>query len=249
MSMATLPTSRTTQSSKRSLDAANDELFPRIRTEESFKSKVYTALKEAIIKMDVYSAPTPVMLDERELSDRLGVSRTPIREAVAMLEQDGFLRTVPRRGILVVRKTKREVIEMVQAWAALESMAVRLITLNPAADVASLRQIFKEFSAAYTPSEHLNEYSSANIAFHQAIIRMSGSQVLRDMTDNLLLHVRGIRQITIGKEDRAQRSIEDHLAIITAIENRDTELAERLSRDHTLGLAAFIEEHGNELFE
>jgi DNA-binding GntR family transcriptional regulator len=183
------------------------------------------------------------------LSDRLGVSRTPIREAVAMLEQDGFLRTVPRRGILVVRKTKREIIEMVQAWAALESMAVRMITLDPDADVASLRQIFKEFSAAYMPTEHLNEYSSANITFHQAIIRMSGSQVLCDMTDNLLLHVRGIRQMTIGKEDRAQRSIEDHLAIITAMEKRDTELAARLSRDHTLGLASFIEEHGNELFE
>ncbi len=247
--MTNLPNSRTTAASKRSLDAANDELFSRIKTEESFKSKVYAALKEAIIKMDVYSAPEPVMLDERELSDRLGVSRTPIREAVAMLEQDGFLRTVPRRGILVVRKTKREIIEMVQAWAALESMAVRLITLDPNADVASLRQIFKEFSEAYKPTEHLNEYSSANIAFHQAIIRMSGSQVLRDMTDNLLLHVRGIRQLTIGKLDRAQRSIEDHLAIITAMENRDTELAAKLSRDHTLGLAAFIEEHGNELFE
>ncbi|TAL82011.1 MAG: GntR family transcriptional regulator [Beijerinckiaceae bacterium] len=247
--MTTLPNSRPTASSKRSLDAANDELFPRIRTEESFKSKVYTALKEAIIKMDVYSAPDPVMLDERELSDRLGVSRTPIREAVAMLEQDGFLRTVPRRGILVVRKTKREIIEMVTAWAALESMAVRMITLDPDSDVASLRQIFKEFSAAYMPTEHLGEYSSANITFHQAIIRMSGSQVLCDMTDNLLLHVRGIRQMTIGKNDRAQRSIEDHLAIITAMEKRDTELAARLSRDHTLGLASFIEEHGNELFE
>ncbi|MHB8886938.1 MAG: GntR family transcriptional regulator [Methylovirgula sp.] len=246
--MTNLPHSRTA-SSKRSLNAANDELFPRIRTEESFKSKVYTALKDAIIKMDVYSAPEPVMLDERELSDRLGVSRTPIREAVAMLEQDGFLRTVPRRGILVVRKTKREIIEMVQAWAALESMAVRLITLDPNADVASLRQIFKDFSAAHKPTEHLNEYSTANIAFHQAIIRMSGSQVLCDITDNLLLHVRGIRQLTIGKLDRAQRSIEDHLAIITAIENRETETAERLSREHTLGLAAFIEEHGHELFE
>ncbi len=247
--MAPLTSSKTVTSIKRPLDAANDELFPRIRTEESFKSKVYTALKQAIIKMDVYSGPAPVMLDERELSDRLGVSRTPIREAVAMLEQDGFLRTVPRRGILVVRKTKREIIEMIQAWAALESMAVRLITVNPEADVTSLRQIFKDFTDAYRPTEHLNEYSSANIAFHQAIIRMSGNQMLCDLTDNLLLHVRGIRQLTIGNADHAQRSIEDHLAIITAIENRDTERAERLSRDHTLGLAKFVEENGNELFE
>jgi DNA-binding GntR family transcriptional regulator len=68
------------------------------------------------------------MLDERALSERLGVSRTPIREAIAMLEQDGFVKTVPRRGIMVVRKTKSEIVDMIRAWAALESMAARLIT-------------------------------------------------------------------------------------------------------------------------
>jgi DNA-binding GntR family transcriptional regulator len=234
---------------KRPAPATHRELFPKIRAEESFKNKVYAALKEAIIRMDVYSEPEPVMLDERELSERLGVSRTPIREAVAMLEQDGFLRTVPRRGILVVRKTKREIIEMIQAWAALESMAVRLITQNPTADVGSLPQIFEEFSANHKPAEHLSEYSSANVAFHQAIIRMSGSQVLQEMTENLLLHVRGIRQLMIGKRDRAERSFEEHLAIIRALEKRETEEAVRLSRDHTLGLAALVEELGSDLFQ
>ena len=78
----------------------------RIAPETSFKNKAYEALKEAILKMDIYSTPEPVMLDERALSERLGVSRTPIREAIAMLEQDGFVKTVPRRGIMVVRRTK-----------------------------------------------------------------------------------------------------------------------------------------------
>jgi hypothetical protein len=64
--------------------------------------------------------PEPVMLDERALSEHLGVSRTPIREAIAMLEQDGFVKTVPRRGIVVVRKTKAEIVDMIRAWAALE---------------------------------------------------------------------------------------------------------------------------------
>jgi DNA-binding GntR family transcriptional regulator len=189
------------------------------------------------------------MLDERELSERLGVSRTPIREAVAMLEQDGFLRVVPRRGILVVRKTQREIIEIVQAWAALESMAVRLIVQKPNGDVGSLRKIFADFSADHRPAEHLNEYSHANIAFHQAIIRMSGSQLLSEMTDKLLLHVRGIRQLMISRRDRAEHSLEDHLAIITAIENREIEDAVRLSREHTLGLAALVEEYGTDLFQ
>ena len=100
----------------------------RIAPETSFKNKAYEALKEAILKMDIYATPEPVMLDERALSERLGVSRTPIREAIAMLEQDGFVKTVPRRGIVVVRRTKTEIVDMIRAWAALESMAARLIT-------------------------------------------------------------------------------------------------------------------------
>jgi DNA-binding GntR family transcriptional regulator len=226
-----------------------DVALPRIQPEESFKIKAYAALKDAIVKMDLYATREPIMLDEREISDRIGVSRTPIREAVAMLEQDGFLRTLPRRGILVVRKTKREIIEMIQAWAALESMAVRL-TIQSAGDdeISALRRLMEGFGADHRPTQHLSEYSAANIEFHQTIIRLSKSAVLADMTDNLLLHVRGIRALTIGRDDRARRSIRDHRAIIEAIERRDVELAERLSREHTLGLAAYVEAHGDELF-
>ena len=96
--------------------------------------------------MDLYSSPKPVMLDERQLSERFGVSRTPIREALAVLHQEGLVKIAPRRGIMVVRKTKAEIIEMIQAWAALESMAARLITQNASSDdIASLRPLFDRF--------------------------------------------------------------------------------------------------------
>ena len=80
--------------------------------------------------MDVYRSRADIRLDERQLAQDFGISRTPVREAMAQLEREGFVRSVPRRGIYVVRKTKREVIEMITAWAALESMAARLITEN-----------------------------------------------------------------------------------------------------------------------
>ncbi len=229
--------------------AKPEVILSRIQPEESFKLKAYAALKAAIMKMDIYGTPDPVMLDEREISERIGVSRTPIREAVAMLEQDGFLRAVPRRGILVVKRNKREIIEMVQAWAALESMAVRLLTQSASnEEIARLRDLMRAFGDDHRPDEHLTDYSSANLEFHQTIIGLAKSTVLADMTDNLLLHVRGIRALTIGRHDRAKRSIADHLAIIDAIEKRDTERAERLSREHTLGLAAYVEAHGDEIF-
>ena len=94
----------------------------------SFKHKAYAALKNAIVSMDIYRSRDDIRLDERKLAQDFGISRTPVREAMAQLESEGFVRSVPRRGIYVVRKTRREVIEMITAWAALESMAARLIT-------------------------------------------------------------------------------------------------------------------------
>ena len=80
------------------------------------------------------------------MSEGLGVSRTPIREAMTLLEQEGFVRTRPRRGIFVVRKTKREIVEMITVMAALESMAARLAAERATdADIAELHGLMDEF--------------------------------------------------------------------------------------------------------
>lgn len=228
------------------VDDGNGTLvLERFAPEQTFKTKVYAALKQAIVNMDIYSSNDPAWLDERQLSERLGVSRTPVREAVAMLEQEGFVKSMPRRGIMVLRKTRREVIEMIQAWAALESMAARLAVQRASdTDIKKLRRIFEGFDEGHRPSDFLGEYSAANIEFHQTIMQLSGSSTLVEITSNIFMHVRGLRQITIGRDDRATRSMQDHHAIIDALERRDGEAAERLSRDHTLGLARFVEEHG-----
>jgi DNA-binding GntR family transcriptional regulator len=209
----------------------------------SLRDQAYALLKDAIAGTDIYSQRQPLRLDERELMQALGVSRTPIREALSILEQEGFVRTLPRRGIYIVRKSKREIIEMIQVWAALESMSARLATLHaPDAEIAKVRHLFDEFQNS-PPAEHIGEYSDANIAFHQMIIRLGGSQLIEDATRNLFIHVRAIRKATISQDNRAARSIIDHLKIIEALERRDTELAERLTRQHTLDLAAHVERY------
>jgi DNA-binding GntR family transcriptional regulator len=209
----------------------------------SLRDQAYVLLKTAISETDIYDPNQELRLDERQLTAALGVSRTPIREALSLLEQEGFIRTVPRRGIYIVRKSKRAMIEMIQMWAALESMAARLATERASdTELATLRHLFDEFQAS-PPSEHLSEYSDANIAFHTAIIALGGSQTIIDATRNLLIHVRAIRRATITQSDRAARSIVDHLKIIEALERRDTELAERLTRQHTLDLAAHVERY------
>jgi DNA-binding GntR family transcriptional regulator len=214
---------------------------------ENFKRQAYVALKNAIAATDIYRSRTEIRLDERRLAQDFGVSRTPVREAMAQLEREGFVRSVPRRGVYVVRKTKREVIELITAWAALESMAARLITQTAGDDdVASLRRMFATFDNGEVRA-HLDEYSEINIEFHQAIIRMSGNTMLIDLAENLFTHMRMIRRKTIGEMDRADRSIRDHIQIIEALEARDTARAEGLVRDHALGLAEHVAKYADYL--
>ncbi|HWM81956.1 MAG TPA: GntR family transcriptional regulator [Pseudolabrys sp.] len=213
----------------------------------SFKHKAYAALKNVIVGMDVYQSREDIRLDERQLAQDFGISRTPVREAMAQLEREGFVRSVPRRGVYVVRKSKREVIEMITAWAALESMAARLITQTALdADIRSLRRMFATFVDG-TLLANLDEYSEVNIQFHQSIIRMSQNRVLIDMAENLFTHMRMIRRKTIVEKDRADRSIRDHMHIIQALEARDTDRAEQLVRDHALGLADHVERYADYL--
>jgi len=218
-----------------------------IDTPASFKNKAYAALKDVIVSMDVYHSHADIRLDERRLARDFGISRTPVREAMAQLEREGFVRAVPRRGIYVVRKTRKEVIEMITAWAALEGMAARLITESATMDsIASLRRMFANFENGEICA-HLDEYSDANIEFHQTIIRMSGNRVLIDLAENLFTHMRMIRRKTIGEKDRAARSIRDHMHIIEALEARDTSRAETLVRDHALGLAEHVAKYADYL--
>jgi DNA-binding GntR family transcriptional regulator len=151
---------------------------------------------------------------------------------------------VPRRGILVVRKSKREVVEMITVWAAIESMAARLaaprVTEADLAELHALVDVFQE-----DPSEQLSEYSQANMTFHQAIIRMGGVELMTSLTDNLFIHMRAVRAVTMTQANRAQRSIVDHRDIIAALEQRDADRAERLVREHTMGLATHVEQHGD----
>jgi len=191
--------------------------------------------------MDIYAGSESAKLDERRLAEDLGVSRTPIREALSRLEQEGLVETIPRKGAFVVRKAKSEILEMIYAWAALESMAARLATERASdEEIGRLRELFGTFGDPDGTTAQIDEYSDTNIKFHQSIMALSKNATLQALAETLFVHMRAIRAQTITERDRASRSIIDHMHIIEAIEKRDTALAERLVREHTFGLADHI---------
>jgi DNA-binding GntR family transcriptional regulator len=206
----------------------------------SMAQLAYEQLRAAILAMDIYRPDADLRLDEKTLADNLGVSRTPVRQALARLQHEGLVEIFPRRGAVILRKSKAEITDMIRAWAALESMASRLLCERATdEEIATLRELFKEFGDS--PRLHLDEYSDANLRFHQRIIELSRSPVIDNLVAGLLVHVRAIRGHMIGETDRAERSILDHLHIIEALEERDADVAERLVREHALDLAADVE--------
>lgn len=210
---------------------------------KGLKTRVYEALRELIAHLDIYGSRGPIRLDERALGAQLGVSRTPVREAISRLEQEGIVENIARRGAFVVRKSKREILDIVDVWAALESMAARLATSRANdAEIAGLRSNFTTMDGVEARA-HIDEYSDTNIEFHQTIIKLGHSELINQMADQLFFHMRAIRASTIKDRDRVARSVMDHSRIIEALEERDAYRAEQLVRDHALELARHIERY------
>jgi DNA-binding GntR family transcriptional regulator len=210
---------------------------------KALKTRVYEALKELIGHMDIYSSKDLIRLDERALGEQLGVSRTPVREAISRLEQEGIVQNIARRGAFLVRKNKQEVLDIVDVWAALESMAARLATSRASdEEIAQLRKNFTSYDGEEART-HIDEYSDTNIEFHQTIIDLAKSELITQMAAQLFFHMRAIRTSTIKDRDRVAQSVVDHTRIIEAIEERDATHAEQLVRDHALELAKHIERY------
>lgn len=144
-------------------------------------------------------------------------------------------------------QSKRRMIEIIQMWAALESMAARLATQRASdEEVATLRRLFDRFESS-SPEENAGDHSDAIMAFHTAVIALSGCQVIVDATRELLGPVRWICRGTITQGDGADRLMTEHLRIIEALERRDTELAERLTRQQALDLVLHVDRYWEQL--
>ena len=208
----------------------------------ALKESVHGALKRAIMDMDIYGSSEPLKLDERRLAENLGVSRTPGRAAGLRLVQEGLVSMVPRRGAFVGKKTKAEILDVIYVWAGIEGMAARLATIRASDDeIASLRNLVESVSDSSQVRGSIDEYSEANIRFHQAIVSLSKCSLLSETAEGLFVHMRAIRARTIKDRGRARSSMSDHTQIIEAIESRDSSTAEQLVRDHALRLAEHVE--------
>jgi DNA-binding GntR family transcriptional regulator len=196
----------------------------------SLRDHVHERLREAIIAGRFADGER---VNERELAKDLGVSTTPLKEALRQLETEGLVRTEPRRGVFITFGAQQAE-EMSLARAALESMIARLAAKRAtAADVDALRTHVADMEEA-TSAGDVERLIALNELFHSQIHEASGCDYLRRLQGKQQMYNHATRLALLGEAEERGRALAEHRAILDAIAASDQDTAERIMRDHVV---------------
>lgn len=210
----------------------------RIAPRPYLRDEVYSALKARLAELAA-DLTVPVRVREEELAEALGVSRTPVREAMRRLEMEGVITVQPRRGARLMPTSLPGYLEWLAIREMLEGLAAREVARDGAPDVAlRLRAIFSGFDAAAIAARPA-DYATANAAFHALMIKESRNQLLERTWQSFgHLKMAGLR--FIERLNRGPQSLSEHHDIIDAIAARDPDRAEALARLHVRQLREHV---------
>ncbi|RYM00270.1 GntR family transcriptional regulator [Sporolactobacillus sp. THM7-7] len=194
----------------------------------SVREHAYRHLKELIL--EGYFKPGD-RLKERDLADKLKISRTPIREALFRLESQGFVKTVPRRGVIVSNISEEEVIEVFTILSSLEVLAVKLAAERIEPDMkTNLENQISELDALINGAEQ--DFENKNIETNLLIYRTAKSPRLYTILSGLIDYIQMSAHMGYETPGRKKESLKEHMEILKAIKNQEVELAEYLTKIH-----------------
>jgi DNA-binding GntR family transcriptional regulator len=211
----------------------------------SLRDTVYYLLRRRITDLAA-TAAAPIVLREADLARSLGVSRTPVREALSRLVEEGVLTISPRRGVQVVPTSLDEYVAWLEVREVLEGLAARLAAERATARaVKQMREIFRPFGLD-TVGEGSSEYARANARFHALVAQEAGNPVLLRLARHYD-RMEMARLRVIERLGRGRQSLREHLRLIDAIARRDAVAAETLGQAHVRSLRRAVERHLRQL--
>jgi DNA-binding GntR family transcriptional regulator len=192
--------------------------------------RVYEALRNRILEGDLLAGE---FIREQEVSDALGVSRTPVREALGRLASEGFLKRIPRHGFRIPEEPLVDVLELYPIVSSLELLAGRLALPNLGEeDIQRLKSINARLAAGAdskkTNREHVREMVELNNQFHRVLWKRSGNRRLMDLLEDVSSQVLRLEIWYYSYPDHTEQSVLEHGQIIAAIERGDHDEALRV---------------------
>lgn len=198
-------------------------------TAKSLEERVYETLEEEILsgKLECGAA-----LTELSLSERLGVSRTPVRGALQRLADEGLVDMLPNKGAVVAGVTERDLIDIYKIRMRLEGLAARTAAERMSEeDKSRLRDSVElaEFYIRKNDAEHLKELDTE---FHAIIYAATGNKMLTKMLSGMHKSIKSYRKMSLSVKGRHECSVKEHRDILRAIEHGDADEADRLTNAH-----------------
>lgn len=191
----------------------------------SLRLQVHDELRERIVTGEL--APG-VRLIERDLATQLGVSRVPVREAIRMLEAEGLLRTVPRKGVVVDTLSRQDVEELFDVRAALEVLGCRRAAeCGTEEGFLKLEYLLSEARTAIKVADRI-QIAQANAAFHEQITELATNRALVSVMEPIQSRMRWL----FAQTDDPGHTLEEHQLLFAAIVSRDVEAAALCAAEH-----------------
>ena len=193
---------------------------------------VYRVLQEAIISHVLQPGQR---LTEEQLAGLFSVSRTPVREAIVRLEAEHFAERIPRRGIVVSRVSRQEIVDVYVVREASDGLAAYLAALHATpTDISRLEWINQQFSdAAEAPEHDLPELAALNLHFHEVLADASKNTLLMTFVKQVHNIIRRFGNTTFRDPERVRITAVEHARLVEAIKSGDAELARQVAIDHT----------------
>ena len=181
-----------------------------------------------------------IALDEQDLADRFGASRTPVREALRQLASSGLVEMRPRRGVVVTRMTPERIMEMFETTAEFEALCVRLATYRMTPLELSALMDLHEQSAVPVAAQDYDTYDALNRAFHEALYRATHNGFMAEQALAIRSRLSAFRRTQLRQGERILRSRAEHGEILQAIAEGDGDIAARRMRAHMLNAASAL---------
>lgn len=195
----------------------------------SLRERVYLHIKDLILEGEF---KTGDRLVERELAERLNISRTPIREALFRLESQGFVKTVPRKGVIVADISEKEIIEVFTILSSLEVLAAKLAAQKLDDETKSKFVEYSKKVADCLKNEKDADFSLLHSELNHLLYSSAKNAKLFEMLSGLSDYIRAFAKTGYKNPGRPEKSMEEHLKIMEAIINQEIEMAEYLTKIH-----------------
>lgn len=198
-------------------------------TEKSLRGQVFDKIRSDILNGKYKRGEELV---ESSIGKELGISRTPVREAIRQLELEGLVQLVPNKGAFVTGISEEDVRDIYLIRARLEGLAARMAAKNITPELLDAMEETVVLSEYHAKKEHYEQVCEMDSKFHKLLYKASGSRILEHTLTDFHQYVQRVRMASIMKKRRMEKSNDEHDAILTAIREHDEEKAELVATRH-----------------